>query len=346
MDNLKLIRLTFKNPLHIHGTRSDYAETLRQIHSDTLNAAIMQAWAVMGMNKSLEAIGQTEDKKGNLTFTFSSLFPYTTNMDSQIVYFLPRPKKPFDVQAIEENFKDDKKKVKKVEWLDVSYFTEQISKSEGINPNKNDFYDTIYLSKTKLKTEKFIRIDSEPHANIPRDIQMRKTNPYTFERLRFVEGSGFYFLFEGKDEMFEIIKLALELLKDEGMGTDRNLGNGQFDYEIKDKEDIKDFENLFKVESDYRTNLSLFMPESAEDLDMMLNNQDKNIGYELVKRGGWLTTEPNLTLHKKSVFMFAEGSVFKTNNAVTGLTTNVKPDFAVTHPVWRVGRSFFVPIKF
>ena len=44
--------------------------------------------------------------------------------------------------------------------------------------------------------------------------------------------------------------------------------------------------------------------------------------------------------------MFAEGSVFKTDKAIAGLTTNVKPDFAVTHPVWRVGRSFFVPIKF
>lgn len=360
MNKLRLIKLTFKEPLHIHGTRSDYAETLRQIHSDTLYAAIMQSWAIMGMNQSLNAIGQADDRKGELNFTFSSLFPYATSEGGQVVYFLPRPKKAFNNQAVEDNFKDNKKDIKKVEWLDTAYFMEQLQEADGLKPQKGDVYDKIYLSKTSLKfqspleedckkepLEKFIYVDSDPHANIPRDIQKEKTNPYTFERLRFAKDCGFYFLFEGTDETFEIVKMALDLLKDEGLGTDRNLGNGQFYYKTKKGDDIKAFTDLFNVESEYRTNLSLFMPESADELEAMLNGQDRNVGYELVKRGGWLTTEPNLTLHKKSVFMFAEGSVFKTNKAVAGLTTNVRPNMdKVNHPVWRVGRSFFVPIKF
>ncbi len=346
MNKLRLIKLTFRNPLHIHGTRADYSDSLRQIHSDTLYAAIMQAWAVMGMNRSLDAIGKPDDLRGQVDFTFSSLFPYAASDVGRSVYFLPRPKKAFDFDAVTKNFGYNKKEIKKVEWLDLSYFSEQLHKVGGLKPQKGDVYNKDFLSKSKLKTEKFIQVDSDPHANMPREIQSEKTKPYTFERLRFAEGCGFYFLVESTDEVFEIIKAALLLLQDEGLGTDRSLGNGQFDFNVLESESIKEFENLFIGESEYGTNLSLFMPENSEQLSEMLNGEDKNIGYELVKRGGWLTTEPNLTLHKKSVFMFAEGSVFKTNKTVSGLTTNVKPDFDVSHPVWRVGRSFFVPIKF
>jgi CRISPR-associated protein Csm4 len=345
MNKLRLFKLSFDEPLHIHGTRSDYSETLRQIHSDTIYAAIMQAWAVLGMDSTLDKIGQKEDKHGSLDFTLSSLFPYAQNEDGQTVHFLPRPKKPFDMQAVEKDF-GDKKKVRKVEWLDMAYFTEHISKAEGISPKKDDFYDTKYLSQSKLSIKKFIHVNADPHASIPRDSQGNNTNPYTFERLRFAPGCGFYFLFEGTDALFNSINTAFELLQDEGLGTDRNLGNGQFTYEVKEGKDVEAFDHLFKIDSDYRTNLSLFMPNDAQELNDMLNGDDKNIGYELVKRGGWLTTEPHITLHKKAVFMFAEGSVFKTGKPATGLTTNVKPDILVTHPVWRVGRSFFVPIKF
>jgi CRISPR-associated protein Csm4 len=346
MNKLRLFKLSFYEPLHIHGTRSDYSETLRQIHSDTIYAAIMQAWAILGMDSSLDTIGQLETKHGTVDFTLSSLFPYATNTDGQTVHFLPRPKKAFDLQEVEKHFGDDKKKVKNVEWLDMAYFTEHISQTVGVVPKKGDFYDTKYLSQSKLTTDKFIRVDADPHASIPRDSQGNQTTPYTFERLHFAKGCGFYFLFEGTDAMFNSINTAFDLLQDEGLGTDRNLGNGQFTYEVKEGKDVEAFQNLFTVDSDYRTNLSLFMPNDGNELNDMLNGEDKNVGYELVKRGGWLTTEPNITLHKKAVFMFAEGSVFKTNKAITGLTTNVKPDFAVTHPVWRVGRSFFVPIKF
>ena len=48
--------------------------------------------------------------------------------------------------------------------------------------------------------------------------------------------------------------------------------------------------------------------------------------------------------------MFAEGSIFKSNTPLTehGFCRDVKPAIISTneHPIWRVGKSLFVPILF
>jgi len=356
MEKLRIVRLVFKSPLHIHNSRADYAETLRQIHSDTIYSAIIQMLGTLSKEEFIRSIGQFDENSGNIPFTISSLFPFANSKSlsdtDKIVYFLPRPKKQFNNVAIETNFSDDKKKIKKIEWLDVLYFTDQIKNIDGASPEEKDIYDTIYLSKSELKfsssqkiESKIIYTDSSAHASIPREQGKIETTPYIFERLHFSEGCGFYFLLKCDDYVLEIIKPALDLLKDEGIGSDRNLGNGQFEYTVIDNIiETLQFENLFRVESDYKTNLSLFIPENKEELVQMLPTSDKKIGYELVKRGGWVTTVPYLSLHKNAVFMFSEGSVFKMDKTECGKTINVKPNFEVNHPIWRVGKSFFVPI--
>jgi len=43
----KIYRLVFETPLHISDVREDYSKSEQRIHSDTLYAAVMQAWAML-----------------------------------------------------------------------------------------------------------------------------------------------------------------------------------------------------------------------------------------------------------------------------------------------------------
>ena len=71
----------------------------------------------------------------------------------------------------------------------------------------------------------------------------------------------------------------------------------------------------------------------------------------MVKRGGWLANpqeDKHRSLRKKSIYMFAEGSVFnvsETDLKLQGKLVNLKPEgevFTNPHPIWRDGRAIFV----
>jgi CRISPR/Cas system CSM-associated protein Csm4 (group 5 of RAMP superfamily) len=85
---------------------------------------------------------------------------------------------------------------------------------------------------------------------------------------------------------------------------------------------------------------------------------DDDSRFELIRRGGWITTQPYMTYRKKSIQMFREGSVFslpKTravveNSFKAGKTVDLRPELPegmkqVEHPVWRVGKSIFIPVN-
>jgi len=44
----EIIKFTFKTPLHIGTVRADYSISSSLVHSDTLYAAIIQAWSLLG----------------------------------------------------------------------------------------------------------------------------------------------------------------------------------------------------------------------------------------------------------------------------------------------------------
>ena len=96
----KIIKCYFTTPVHIGTSREDYTESKTFIHSDTLYAAMLQMWALMGEQSYLEGIA---NKGGQPPFTLSSMFPFyrkekTSKEEQQqpTVYFLPRPFRPFD----------------------------------------------------------------------------------------------------------------------------------------------------------------------------------------------------------------------------------------------------------
>jgi CRISPR type III-A-associated RAMP protein Csm4 len=129
----------------------------------------------------------------------------------------------------------------------------------------------------------------------------------------------------------------LSYLADSGIGTDRTVGMGQFSFSF----------DTFSIDLPEKTshsfNLSLFCPENHGQLKELIDNNSK---YDLIKRGGWIG-EPYNTFRKKSIYMFREGSVFKTNDLTAGKTVDLKPEKTpakIDHPVYRVGKSLFMPV--
>ena len=130
----------------------------------------------------------------------------------------------------------------------------------------------------------------------------------------------------------------------EGIGTDRNVGYGFFEY-TADTLSID-----LPKEANHQLSLSLFIPESREQLEMLLNSEC--VAYDFVRRGGWITTYPYMTLRKNAIYGFVPGSVFHKDEGkaatVIGMIVDLKPetvDVEITHHVWRNGKAIMLPIE-
>ena len=327
MAKFKIYKLRFTTPLHLGNERADYGTSLQTIHSDTMHAALIA---------SLAKLGVEIPKEGHFGFSLSSLFPYTNDGDKD-VYFLPKLKSQ---NIPSSKFQKIAKKIKKVEWLDIHYYNRQINGEKLFDEEFNpiNLYGK-YLSEYKIDKD-FIEKEVTPRVKVSRDWS-EDAEPFYMERIYFKEGSGMYFIAHGDTSKIDI---AMKVLEDMGIGTDRTIGNGFFEFETGEIE-------LVLPKSDFLTNLSMFIPESKEQLITLLNSEDT--AYNFQKRGGWITDVGLNTYRKNSIYMFSESGVFKndikTNTVqIKGKTVDLKPDIEhvkIEHPIYRVGKSIFLPVK-
>ncbi|MBM3435110.1 MAG: type III-A CRISPR-associated RAMP protein Csm4 [Bacteroidetes bacterium] len=334
-----VFRLAFNAPLHISDTRLDYGISARIVHSDTLYAAIISALARTGkLTKDVE-------KTGDMGCTISSLFPYTTAND-QFIYFFPRPFLPvkFVNFPIELN-----KKLKKVKWLDQDFF-ESVIRGEIIQWKNDDEYQISgdFLSMHDLKDIPIINYQTVPRARIPRSREENQGDTVIFymERVFFTSGSGLYFLASGD---LSLLENGLEILQHEGIGTDRNVGQGTFTVHK-----ASTLELTLPKFTGYIATLGLLCPESAQISTLIDGSEIGNCipRWDLIQRGGWLTSESETGIRKKSVFMISEGSILKhdIDFPLGVVNIDLKPDeieglIPPTHPVWRCGRTLCVPVN-
>jgi CRISPR type III-A-associated RAMP protein Csm4 len=325
---LNVIRLNINTPLHISNIRGDYNTTEHILHSDTLHAAIMQTWAVLG--KSEWILAEPE-------YCFSSLFPFST-VNGKMVYFF---KKPYQYcMGANENMLEGEpgvaKKFKKVQYFDKEHFELAINAKYNATP---ECVKGVYLTKQNIDPD-FISPYVTPRIRWHRN-EEEDTEIFYMERLYFREGSGLYFIVQADDLWKGRILTALNLLSENGLGTDRAIGNGRFTFQ----EDVIELE--IPKDASHCLNLSLFCPQDANQVEGMLGD---SCGYDFFQRGGWIG-EPHNTYRKKSIYMFTEGSVFtKPVEGVKsmGKSVDLRPDATpvnVEHPVYRVGKSLFIPIK-
>lgn len=320
-------KLHFSSPLHISNERGDYASGSSIIHSDTLYSAIAWAWNLLGKSEWITDLLSDD-------FALSSCFPFCNNQ-----LFFPRPKFSYEInreQLIETGLK---KKIKKAEWVDEVILKQMLS---GIDPTEkgNDNFSNTFWSSKPIQNEKFIDSTVVPRVMVPRNND--DTKIYYIEKYFFKQGSGLYFLasFENSNHKNQF-EAALKLLADEGIGTDRNVGHGKFTFEVTDFV-FPDINASFGL----IYSLGLFIPQDQEEMNFLIDHPRK--GYDLVKRSGWLS-EPYLTWRKKQVYMFSEGSVFKSPREgmfiTKGKTVDLKPEAShiqIDHPVLRCGKTIFL----
>lgn len=331
MAKFNIYKLHFTTPVHLGDNREDYGISLETIQSDTLYAALISC---------LAKIGATIPENGDLGCNISSLFPfYQADSKSKPVYFFPRPLKwePPRFEKVK-----DAKKVKKTAWLDREYF--ELALKGDLNFENESIENHIqgrYLTRAKINAD-FIVSQITPRVTISRTGK-EDAVPFYMDRIHFQDKSGLYFLAQGNTELLE---RALNLLQHEGIGTDRNVGNGYFFIE-KDTLELKTPSNSTAAFS-----LAIYIPESEEQIIEMTDGA--NVAYDFTRRGGWITTPPHNTIRKNVVYAFTPASVFNltlTEPVVMGKIVDLNPNInfenvsKIEHPIWRNGKSIFLPIK-
>lgn len=329
--NLSLFRLSFNAPLHISNEREDLATGEAFVHSDTLYAAVLFAMQKLGRK---DWINDLTDH--GPAVAFSSLFPYYGEQ-----YFLPRPLytpamrySPLEDTAV-------KKKIKKSAWVDSDIFCDLLSDREPAFHGERNFSGPFWSARNLPETG-IIRSGVVPRVTVPRD-SGEDTRIFYIQRHYFATDAGLYVLASfDNEETKRRVTAALRLLGDEGLGTDRNIGHGRFTLS-----EAQPFSLPLTPSHRMAVCLGLFCPENETQLNAMLQGQ--GLGYDLIRRGGWLS-EPYLTWRKKTLYMFTAGSVFAAPDAtgafVAGKQEDLRPTSTpvpVSHPVWRSGRTIFIP---
>lgn len=328
MEDFQIYKLHFTTPVHFGDNSEDYGISLPTLQSDAIYAALMAC---------LAKIGQPIPDNGDLGFTNSSLFPYYEGENGRAVYFLPKPLRQ-KLPKVSDLSKA--KSIKKVTWIDIDYF-KRVVKGENLFDNEKDITNIqgIYLTSATIDKD-FISSQISPRVTINSRIGKEDAQPYYMDRVSFKDNSGLYFIAKGDCSLLE---KALHILQYEGIGTDRNVGNGFFEWS-------KDSLRMENPKSEYVMSLSLFIPSNKEELSSITN--DENVAYDFIRRGGWITTYPHNTLRKDFIYAFTPGSVFKyeaDQTIVLGdikeLTPTLPKEMEINHKIWRTGRALFLPIK-
>lgn len=337
MATFKIYKLHFTAPLHISDQHEDLGNSQKVIQSDTLYAALMSC---------LAKNGEIMPKDGELGFTVSSLFPYfQKDKDCSPVYFLPIPMQSRQAELADVT---KAKTVKKVQWLDSNLYSSVLS-GESLFDGADSYIPYIqenYLTTYELPedingSKEFVRSEVSQRVTLVSRTGEEDAKPFYVDKILFRYDAGLYFIAEGDTALLE---KALHFLSMEGIGTDRNVGYGFFEY-TTDTLSID-----LPKDANHQLSLSLFIPESRDQLKALMNSE--RVAYDFVRRGGWITTYPYMTLRKNAIYGFVPGSVFRKDDekavTVMGKIVDLKPkniDVEITHHVWRNGKAIMIPIK-
>lgn len=333
-----LVKLkNFKGGLHIaRGLTNSYDKSAETLHSDTLKSALFVC--------ALRLYSELEYEEASAyffnNFKISSAFPFLQLAETN--YYFPKPETPVFFKFENDGLTDKEKK--KIKFIEKSVFEKYIQ-----NPQykiKDEELEWNVLNDKNYKA--IVDSSSYQHVKIPKGFN-QDSQPYYVDKLYFQKNAGLFFLLDFENtnpKVVEQVKAAIRLLGDSGVGTDRNSGNGQFETEI-----IENFELEIPESGDYQLSLSLYCPQEEE----IRNDAIQNSFYGLTKRGGYISSPKNndhLTIRKRSIYMFTEGSLFPYQPNRKGKLVDLKPqndalkskNIAVDHPVWRDGQPIFVPM--
>lgn len=326
------IKLRFVSPLHLgRGLETDYGKTETVLHSDTLKSALFAL--------GIQLFPEWEKTPALFfdAFSISSCFPFAGNE-----YFFPKPllKRKLEFSASSEHLQA--KKSKRVDYLSKTVFEKFITQDvlqideNCLSPDGSFVFENRANARVLFKTEVQQRVAVPAESG-------EETKPYYVDRLFFNSDCGLFFLAQFHNETIKSqVIAALKLLGDQGIGTDKSVGNGQFIFDQQ-----KGIENIsIETVSSLKRwiALGLYLPEKSAFEKFDLDNST----WQLIKRGGYMGGSSDFTflgIRKRNIFMFSEASVFASNEEPAGKLIDLKPDWdKPMHPVWRDGRPLFLAV--
>ena len=322
---MEIAKLYFTSPLHLSKGKSVLDESFDVLHADTLKSALFVCALELGLVTGDDAKSFLE------SFTISSAFPF---VEKEL--FFPKPEwiSSALTGSLAEN---DKKKFKKIHFIGQTFFETILDGTLNALDNKC-FKETKYYTATDIGENQPYKSETVQRVVVNRTGEEEPTTFYT-ERLYFTEGCGLYFIIDVPDAKRDIINAALKLLGDNGIGSDKSVGNGQFEFNGFEPFDFQEAKD-----AKHQIALSLYCPTETEIKDEAFLNDS---AYSLIKRGGYIANPDNFnnsTLRKKSIVMFTEGSVFPRSKTLVGDVKDLKPNMpTVEHSIWRDGRALFLP---
>lgn len=324
MPSYTLLKLKNLTPLHIGTGKENYDFSADELQSDSLSAALCAIRAQQGKTTDLEHFLNS--------FTISSAFPFVKEH-----YFFPKMQGNLNVTFKEVDTSHYRKALKKIKYID-SIIWLQLLTGNAVEITNEQLQGDFLVSpgKTFKKPSKSEVIQ---RVTIPREEGM-DAKPFYFDWTFFDQEAGLFCLIEAEPTVVEELILLFEILGENGIGTDRNVGGGKFTPEKAEKP--------FEINSVSKTNavalLSTYIPTKDEIQQIELSESL----YKLILRGGFIagSTEEDLRhLRKKSIYMFSTGSILKTQQQLKGKVVDLAPSWndERMHPVLRSGKPMYVP---
>lgn len=322
-----VIKLKHLSPLHIGTGKENYDFSSSVLQSDTISAAL----AAIRVQ-----CGKSDDVKEFLeSFTVSSAFPYFGDS-----LFFPKPMGRISVKVSDMDEYPSRKKLKKLRFVEFDIW-KSLVRGETVEVKSSQLQNEFLLSQQSVaKFALPYKSQVNQRVSVPRS-DGDDAEPFFFDWTYFHENAGLFCLLDVPVNMENEILNLLQMLGENGLGTDKNIGGGKF--EVEKGETV----NLDFVESPNATMLlSLYIP--TEEEVQMLDLPDSK--YELVQRGGYMAgscEEDFKHLQKKSVYAFAVGSIFPVNRQLSGKIVDLQPDWndERMHPVYRSGKPFAISVK-
>lgn len=342
---LKAIKLRFTAPVHFGRGREELDRSELLYHSDSLKSALYSVG--LGFFDMWEA-----EKNFFDAFRISSCFPFAKDE-----YFIPKAQLRREIELINIDRDQVPKRVKKIEYLEKSVFEQYVSQAEQplkIDPD-NITPDGLFVCKNRdtfiNKTEKtatpisFFKSEVQQRVVLPApESKDQESRPFYIDRIYFEKDCGLYFLADfSNQEVEQQVYTALRVLGEQGIGTDRTVGNGYFEFDPSI--DVADFALNIQANSGCYLAMGLFLPTEADYQNISMPDSSWNF----LKRGGYMAGSEHEVfrhLRKKSVYMFTEGSIFKSDHDLQGKYLDVAPPWDDTrmHPVWRDGKCLLIKI--
>jgi len=335
---MAVITLAPKGSFHVgEPVGIERQRVLGHIPADTLFAACVTAWAEQGKVAERLVAFTNGSPPLLLTSAFPCLYGTYDNKPRATLRFFPRPL--VKINATEQAKERVGKRLKEAAWVSEALFW-RLCKGEDVGDvcqeelfGPGGFWVT-------LEERVDLPVDAEGHLkplwkqwDVPRVTLDRQTNAstlYHIGRVTLRENVGFWFALRGD---VSLIREALDMLADSGLGGLRSTGHGAFTWANTD-DNLPDAGN-----SGYSVTLSRYAPRDQDEVQNALRGP--HTAYKLDTVGGWCVDDYQQAWRRRAVRMVAEGSVLGAGaiGQLVDVTPKKPQDWQDDATLWPFGES-------